>query len=89
MIRSCGWPRGALRPGGGAEQPHGVLSSAPEELRAPLLGLKTTTLVGACAALRPGPLTSTSAATKTTLRTLARRWQPHRRRSRPEPATPR
>jgi len=25
--------------------------------------------------MRPGPLTSTTAATKTTLRTLARRWQ--------------
>jgi transposase len=32
-------------------------------------------MVGACAALRPGPLTSTTAATKTSLRTLARRWQ--------------
>jgi transposase len=58
-----------------AEQLHGVLYSAPEELRQPLLGLKTKTLVGACAAMRPGPLTSTTAATKTTLRTLARRWQ--------------
>src|SRR4029450_8070426 len=29
----------------------------------------------ACAALRPGPLTSTTAATKTSRRTLARRWQ--------------
>jgi hypothetical protein len=28
-----------------------------------------------CAALRPGPLTSTIAATKASLRTLARRWQ--------------
>jgi transposase len=52
-----------------------VLYSAPEELRAPLLGLKTKALVGVCAALRPGPLTSTIAATKTSLRILARRWQ--------------
>jgi transposase len=58
-----------------AEQLYGVLYSAPDELRQPLLGLKTKTLVRAYAALRPGPLTSTSAATKTTLRTLARRWQ--------------
>jgi transposase len=58
-----------------AEQLHGVVCSAPEELRQPLLGLKTKALVNACAALRPGLLTSTSAATKTTLRTLARRWQ--------------
>jgi transposase len=58
-----------------AEQLYGVVCSAPEELRQPLLGLKTKALVRACAALRPGPLTSTTAATKTTLRTLARCWQ--------------
>jgi transposase len=58
-----------------AEQLYGVVCSAPEELRQPLLGLKTKALVRACAALRPGPLTSTTAATKTSLRTLARRWQ--------------
>ncbi len=58
-----------------AEQLYGVLCSAPDELRQPLLRLKTKALVGACAAMRPGPLTSTSAATKTTLGTLARRWQ--------------
>ena len=68
--------RGALKARvAAAQQLHGVLYSAPEELRQPLLGLKTKTLVGACAAMRPGPLTSTSAATKTSLRTLARRWQ--------------
>jgi transposase len=58
-----------------AEQLHGVLYSAPEEVRQPLLGLKTKALVSACAAMRPGPLTSPTAAIKTTLRTLARRWQ--------------
>ncbi len=58
-----------------AEQLYGVVCSAPEELRQPLLGLKTKALVSTCAALRPGPLTSTTAATKATLRTLARRWQ--------------
>jgi transposase len=58
-----------------AEQLYGVLYSAPEELRQPLLGLTTKALVRACAAMRPGPLTSPTAATKTTLRTLARRWQ--------------
>ena len=58
-----------------AEQLYGVLCSAPEELRQPLLGLKTKALVRAGAALRPGPLTSTTAATKTTLWSLARRWQ--------------
>jgi transposase len=58
-----------------AEQLYGVLYSAPEELRQPLLGLKTKALVGVCAALRPGPLASPMAATKTSLRSLARRWQ--------------
>jgi transposase len=58
-----------------AEQLYGVLYSAPEELRQPLLGLTTKALVRACASMRPGPLTSPMAATKTTLRTLARRWQ--------------
>jgi transposase len=58
-----------------AEQLHGVLSSAPQALRQPLLTLKTKTLVELCAAMRPGSLTSPTAATKTTLRTLARRWQ--------------
>jgi transposase len=58
-----------------ADQLYGVLYSAPEELRQPLLGLKTKALVGVCAAMRPGPLTSPLAATKASLRTLARRWQ--------------
>jgi transposase len=58
-----------------AEQLYGVLYSAPDELRQPLLGLKTKALVGVCAAMRPGPLTSPTAATKASLRTLARRWQ--------------
>jgi transposase len=58
-----------------AAQLYGVLYSAPEELRQPLLGLKTKALVGACAGLRPGPMTSPMAATKTTLQTLARRWR--------------
>jgi transposase len=68
--------RGALKARvAAAEQLYGVLSSAPEELRQPLLGLKTKALVASCAGMRPGPLTSATAATKTTLRTLARRWQ--------------
>jgi transposase len=68
--------RGALKARmAAAEQLHGVLYSAPQELRQPLLGLKTKALVGICAAMRPGPLTSPTAATKTTLGTLARRWQ--------------
>ena len=68
--------RGALKARvAAAEQLYGVLYSAPEELRQPLLGLKTKALVRACAGLRPGRLTSPMAATKTSLRSLARRWQ--------------
>src|SRR4030095_11141562 len=68
--------RGALKARvAAAEQLHGVLYSAPEELRQPLLRLKTNALVRICSAMRPASLTSTTAATKTTLRTLARRWQ--------------
>jgi transposase len=68
--------RGALKARvAAADQLYGVLYSAPEELRQPLLGLKTKALVAACATMRPGPLTSPTAATKTSLRTLARRWQ--------------
>ena len=68
--------RGALKARvAAAEQLDGVLDSAPEELRAPLLGLKTKALVGICAGMRPGPLTTPTAATKAALRTLARRWQ--------------
>jgi transposase len=48
--------RGALKARvAAAEQLHGVLYSAPEELRQPLLGLKTKALVRLCAAMRPGP----------------------------------
>jgi transposase len=68
--------RGALKARvAAAHQLYGVLHSAPEELRQPLLGLKTKALVGVCAAMRPGPLTSPLAATKASLRSLARRWQ--------------
>jgi hypothetical protein len=52
--------RGAMKARVAAsEQLYGVLCSTPEELRQPLLGLKTKALVGAYVALRPGPLTST------------------------------
>jgi transposase len=68
--------RGALKARvAAAEQLYGVLYSAPEELRAPLLGLKTKTLVRVCAGMRPGPLTNPTAATTASLRTLARPWQ--------------
>ena len=52
--------RGALKARvAAAEQLYGVLYSAPEELRQPLLGLKTKALVRACAGLRPGSLSVT------------------------------
>ena len=57
-----------------AEQLHGVLYSAPKSSATPARP-QDQTLVSSCAAMRPGPLTSPTAATKTTLRTLARRWQ--------------
>jgi hypothetical protein len=59
MIRVLGVARrGALKARvAAAEQLHGVLSSAPDELRQPLLGRKTKALVATGAAMRPGPLT--------------------------------
>jgi len=56
-------------------QLHGVLVRAPEQLRASLRGLRPAQLVGAAAALRPGEPTSVAAATKLTMRELARRHQ--------------
>jgi transposase len=58
------------------EQLHGLVTSAPEELAAPLRRLTTTRqLAGACVGLRPGPLRDPVAATKHALRVIARRWQ--------------
>ena len=68
--------RGALKARvAAAEQLHGSSRQRPRRPAGPRAGLKTKALVQACAAMRPGPLTSTSTATKTALRTLARRWQ--------------
>jgi transposase len=52
-----------------------LVITAPEPLRARLRGLTTRPLVAACAALRPDParLSDPAQATKTALRTLARR----------------
>ena len=51
----------------------GVLVTAPAELRESLAGLPTGALLDRCAGLRPGPLTSPTAAAKSALRSLARR----------------
>src|ERR1022692_825871 len=52
-----------------------IIVSAPEPVRAPLRKLNPRQRIGACAALRPGPLTDPASATKAVLRSLARRWQ--------------
>ena len=57
-----------------AEQPCGRCATLRGAAR-PLLGARPTPWSAPARALRPGPLTSPTAATKTTLRSLARRWQ--------------
>jgi transposase len=52
-----------------------VLVTAEPELREQLQPLTKTALIERCAGLRPGPVTSVTAATKHTLRAIARRWQ--------------
>ena len=52
-----------------------VLVNAPAELRETLQPLTKMALIDRCAALRPGPVTTVTAATKHTLRAIARRWQ--------------
>ena len=51
-----------------------LLVTAPTEVRERLEGLPNKTLIGRCAALRPGPLSTPTASTKQALRALARRW---------------
>jgi transposase len=70
--------RGAVKARTAAlNQPHGLLASAPEPLRAELDGLRTTELVGRCAAFRidPDRLAEPTMATKAALRAIARRVQ--------------
>jgi transposase len=52
-----------------------LLVTAPPELREQLQGLSKMALIDRCAGLRPGPMTSPSAAAKHSLRALARRWR--------------
>src|SRR5664280_2871995 len=51
----------------------GVLVTAPAELREALTGLSGTSQLDRCAALRPGPVTTPTAAAKQALRSLAHR----------------
>jgi transposase len=54
-------------------QIHSLVCTAPDELRDKLRALRTAELIATCASLRPGPGNDVTAATKTTLRALARR----------------
>jgi len=58
-----------------ANQLHSLVTTAPDGLRLNLRGLAVAHLVEACAALRPGELSSPTAATKLALRELGRRYQ--------------
>jgi transposase len=52
-----------------------VIINAEPDLREQLQDLPRMALIERCAGLRPGPITSVTAATKHTLRAIARRWQ--------------
>lgn len=52
-----------------------VLVNAPPEIREELEPLTKMALIAKCAGLRPGQVTTISASTKHTLRSIARRWQ--------------
>jgi transposase len=56
-------------------QIHALLVTAPADLREQLRSLTGGTLIETLAAFRPGPITTPTAATKMTLRALARRHQ--------------
>jgi transposase len=61
--------------GQAANQLDSLLVTAPDQLRHQLRGLPLAQVVQVAAAFRPGPLTDPLAATKFTLRELARRYQ--------------
>lgn len=52
-----------------------LIVTAPGELREKLAGLSDKVLIGTCAALRPGAVSTPTASAKHALRTLARRYQ--------------
>jgi len=57
-----------------ANQLHAVVATAPEPLRAQLRGLTLNQLAARAARFRPGAATDPTEATKTALRSIARRW---------------
>lgn len=70
--------RGAVKARTAAlNQLHGLLTSAPEPLRAELAGLRADALVGRCAGFRPDParLLEPTMGTKAALRAIGRRIQ--------------
>lgn len=52
-----------------------VIVNAPDDLRQELQPLSKMALINRCAGLRPGAITTITAATKHTLRAIAKRWQ--------------
>jgi transposase len=67
--------RGALKERtSAAGQIHNVITTCPEPLRQDLAGLTTSKLVERCSRLRPGTSTGVTAAAKTALVSIARRW---------------
>jgi transposase len=52
-----------------------LIVNAPPDMREQLQHLPKMTLISRCAALRPGPVTTITAAAKHALRSIARRWQ--------------
>lgn len=52
-----------------------LIVTAPAELREQLAGLSDKTLIGKCASLRPGAVSSPTASAKHSLRSLAKRYQ--------------
>jgi transposase len=57
-----------------ANQMHTVIDTAPEELRAQLIGLTSTARVARCSRLRPGDVATPLGAAKLALVSLGRRW---------------
>ena len=57
-----------------ANQIHSVIDTAPEELRAQLIGLSTAARIARCARLRPADVATPLGAAKLALVSLARRW---------------
>ena len=65
-----------------------VIVNAPPELRETLQPLSKMALIDRCAGLRPGPVTTVAAATKHTLRSIARSMKRSRATRRCSPSSP-